>query len=369
MPTPFVTAAIVHQDRLQGCRATAIRRLSSGSATSALAALVWFAAAPPAAAQTIQPQGQVASALAFTPRLNGSFVQPALIDGWSNSSLNAELSMMKSLSVGQLVIQWTANTHDHQANGAKTTIYPTSLAGYTQTTKTDVVGRTQTAADAAGVEVYLGLQANEDWWSKYASDATWLNAEANAAVAIGQELWTKYGSHPSLKGWYLALESENAHFSDSTSQTNLINFYRTTTRALHGLGSGLPVAIAPFYNAFSCNLPGWQCSNAWGASWAQILYNVELDNPPTTPKPGIDILALQDGIGAGHATLSDLPVWFSAVQNAIISAGAHTVLYADTETYSYDLAGYIPVIGLIRIPRCPVGRIRHTSELSSRAPG
>jgi hypothetical protein len=138
--------------------------------------------------------------------------------------------MMKNLNMGQLVIQWTANTHDNQANGAKTTIYPTSLTGYSQTTKTDVVGRALTAADAAGVEVYLGLQVNDDWWTKYASDATWLNTEANAAVAIGQELWAKYGSHPSLKGWYLALESENAHFSDSASQTNLIDFYRTSTR-------------------------------------------------------------------------------------------------------------------------------------------
>lgn len=320
----------------RNCHAVAERLLTRGAA-SALAAIASLTTSLPATAQII-PNDPGAEG-----RLSGTFVQPSLIDGWSDSSLNAELTMMKNLHMGQLIIQWTANTRDNQSSGKKTTIYPTLLSGYTQTTRTDVVGRSLAAADAAGVAVYLGLQVNDDWWTKYATDATWLQTEANATVAIGQELWTKYGSHPSLKGWYLALESENAHFSDAVSQTNLTNFYRTTTRALHGLSSGLPVAIAPFFNAFSCSLPGWQCSDAWGASWAQILQNVEFNNPPTNPVPGIDIIALQDGIGAGHATLAELPVWFGAMQSAIITAGAHTLLFADTETYSYGLAGYIPL--------------------------
>ncbi len=71
------------------------------------------------------------------------------------------------------MLQWTADT------GADTTVYPSGLSGYTQSTSTDVVGRILTAADNAGLKEYIGLQVNNDWWTNYANDSSWLNGQGH----------------------------------------------------------------------------------------------------------------------------------------------------------------------------------------------
>ncbi len=47
----------------------------------------------------------------------------------------------------------------------------------------------------------------------------------------------------------------------------------------------------------------------------------------------LDILALQDGVGAGHATASQLPAWYQATQTAICHSANHMLFWSDAETY------------------------------------
>jgi hypothetical protein len=48
----------------------------------------------------------------------------------------------------------------------------------------------------------------------------------------------------------------------------------------------------------------------------------------------IDVVALQDGVGDGHATTQQLATWFAATQAAIQDASPSTQLWADTDTYN-----------------------------------
>jgi hypothetical protein len=57
--------------------------------------------------------------------------------------------------------------------------------------------------------------------------------------------------------------------------------------------------------------------------WAAIL--------PAAP---IDAIALQDGVGAGHASAEQLPAWFAATAAAIKTSGVDTELWATTETFT-----------------------------------
>jgi hypothetical protein len=141
-----------------------------------------------------------------TPRIDGSFIQPALVDGWSAPQLSAEFTTLTNACITSQVLQWTADTKNN------TTVYPSGLSGYSQSTSTDVVGRLLTAADTAQVTEYLGLQTNDDWWTNYGKNKAWLNAEATKANALADDLYAKYGTHSSFTGWYLPFEVDNWNF-------------------------------------------------------------------------------------------------------------------------------------------------------------
>ncbi len=66
----------------------------------------------------------------------------------------------------------------------------------------------------------------------------------------------------------------------------MASFYTTVADYLHNLTPGLPVIIAPFFNT-----SGGLTSSRWTAMWESINGNAP-----------IDVVALQDGVGDGHAT-------------------------------------------------------------------
>jgi hypothetical protein len=250
------------------------------------------------------------------PTLRGSFLQPTLGDAFTLKQWSNEFGYMRTAELDQMVIQWTADSKE------KTTIYPSGLAGYTQNTKHDVVKRALDAADASGAQVYLGLQINDDWWTKYLTDKPWLKNEARVANVLADDLWKRYGQHGSLTGWYLGFEVDNVE-STSAEWDNLVAFYRTVGNHLHQLTPGKPIVISPFFNTKAGLSP-----SQWQTMWEYVL-----------KRSPIDVLALQDGMGAGHTTRAQLPEWFSAVQNAIQNSRPRTEFWADTETF---ISGFEP---------------------------
>jgi len=255
-----------------------------------------------------------ASSQCARPALRGSFLQPALGDSWTLEQWRDEFHYMQDALLDQMLIQWTADSKE------KTTVFPSTLAGYTQNTQHDVVERALQTADACGAQVYLGLQVNDDWWTNYIDDASWLQNEATTANALADDLWQRYQHHPSFAGWYLPFEVDNVETS-SAQWDNLVAFYRTVGNHLHKLAPRKPVVISPFYNTGEGLTP-----SQWQTMWEYVLQ-----------RSPIDILALQDGVGAGHATKAQLPEWFSAVGNAIEQSRPSLQFWADTETY---ISGY-----------------------------
>jgi chitodextrinase len=53
-------------------------------------------------------------------------------------------------------------------------------------------------------------------------------------------------------------------------------------------------------------------------------------------RSAIDIIALQDGVGAGHATVSQLLEWFGATKNAITNKRPACQLWSDAENFNLD---------------------------------
>ncbi|MCD9022387.1 DUF4434 domain-containing protein [Cohnella silvisoli] len=246
--------------------------------------------------------------------LSGSFLQPDLGDQWSNSQWTTEFQKMEEAGMDHLFLQWTANSK------LNTTVYPSGLSGYTQNTTNDVVSKTLSMGNQFGMDIYLGLQLNEDWFVNYTNNATWLSNETTKAENLAQDLWTKYGSNASFKGWYLSFEVDNWNLPTSVEWDRMATFYDTVIDYIKTLSPNLPVIVSPFYNT-----SGGLTTTGWQTMWEYIL-----------ARANIDVIALQDGIGAGHATTAQLASWFSATKTAIQNARPATALWDDAETFNLD---------------------------------
>ncbi|MFK3671441.1 DUF4434 domain-containing protein [Leifsonia aquatica] len=266
-----------------------------------------------AAALIAPPAATAAPTCGTSPRLEGSFVQPGLVDGWSDAQLSSAMSALTDACITSQVLNWTADTQ------ASTTVFRSDVSGFTQSTKTDVVSRVLTAADRAGVAEYIGLQRNPDWWTKHATSAAWLDEEATKAIALADDLHAQHGSHASFAGWYLVFEVDNWYFTKTTSWDNLASFYSKVAEHLHALTPGKPVIIAPFFNP-----RGGQTTSEWTTMWSYIL-----------SRAPIDVIAVQNGAGAGRTPemIADL---FAATKAAIDTGRPETELWSDSELFTSD---------------------------------
>jgi hypothetical protein len=267
---------------------------------------------------------------------------------WNQDQWNAEFQRMKGSCLTQLIIQATADSKE------KKTFYPTSLANYTQLAKVDIVGPAFTAAAGESMDVFLGLQGNSDFDHgdrKYANDAAWIDVEAAEAIKIATDLFNRYhdtaGFKKSFQGWYLSFELDNANFpkpnTPSRSWDNMARFYTTVGDALHTLTPGKVVMISPYFNVDSDPTPNSvepsPSLKSMAHDWEEMLSYI-------LTRSSIDVLALQDGVGAKerdhdstHSTLAQLPTMFEATRRAIKSAHKDIKLWANTETYVENREG------------------------------
>lgn len=272
------------------------------------------------------------------PRIKGTIIQPWLVAEWTEEQWKIELHSMKQACIEQLVIQWVADSKN------KSAFYPASLTGYKQTSTADILNNAFAAAKSEGIDVYLGLQSNGDWWDKFANDVKWLESEADESNRLAKDVWDKYHNHPGFKsrfkGWYLWFEVDNANFPSpsetSHSWDNMSNFYKKVGDYLHTLTPGKPVVISPFYNLDADPTPSGPQPSQWlrehAGEWQEMLTYI-------LSKSSIDILALQDSVGASeklgtsHATVNQLPIMFDATIKALKAARPGMQLWANSETY------------------------------------
>jgi hypothetical protein len=123
----------------------------------------------------------------------------------------------------------------------------------------------------------------------------WLKTEAAINKTIASEINQLYGSHPLFGGWYIPYEFSQLTAITKKQRTYLNNFYKEIGSYIK-LISDDDIMIAPFYNGrFSllCSPP----------NWSKMLIDVLYET-------GIDILALQDSIGAGFNTMEELDELF-----------------------------------------------------------
>jgi hypothetical protein len=217
--------------------------------------------------------------------------------------------MLQKVGIDEIIIQDIADTKRSHA------VYPTKMQGYTCNT-IDMVGTALEAADRTGMNVRIGLGFSNDWWLISALNSEWLINEGRVNMDIVLEIVTMYGSYKSLTGWYIPYEFHQFTALGHARQGDLNMFFKEISAAIK-FNSDKNIMVAPFYNSLL------SLSYSF-ASWSKIVYQI-LRNT------GIDILALQDSVGAGFNTLNNIDEIYRYTKKATDAMGMS--LYVITETF------------------------------------
>lgn len=239
--------------------------------------------------------------------MDGAFIEIDDSTGaYSAQRWLTELTAMKNLNMTKVIIASSVNE--------STAYYPTSISGHTDTGLRPIANILN-AADALGMDVHVGLLLTDSWWNK--TDTTYLNLITLSNEAVASELYTLYSSHSSLKGFYIPQEIDNATYVDETYRQRLVNnFLKPLSDHIKALNSSLKVSEAPFYSDADQQPTDYQ---TW---WNNTLSGT----------PNLDLIIPQDGIGAQHATYTEVAEYFTALKNAC-DANSRT-LWDDLEIYN-----------------------------------
>ncbi|WP_082023921.1 DUF4434 domain-containing protein [Clostridium polynesiense] len=252
------------------------------------------------------------------PIFYSSFIQNHFCRNWDNDRWIKELKMLKDVGINEVILQTVADTKE------KFTVYPSGIDGYNHQGR-DVVLILLKTAEYLDMKVRIGLGFNNEWWRVNALSKSWLIKEAEANKLLVQELSQRYGRFTALKGWYIPHEFYQIMALTKFQQKNLNLFFKDISSHIKEINSG-DIMISPFFYEKLFLINSFRY-------WTNILKNVLNDS-------SIDILALQDSVGAGFVRLNKLKDLFQATKAA--ADELKVKLYADTETFEKSGKGFIP---------------------------
>ncbi|MCG7409917.1 DUF4434 domain-containing protein [Paenibacillus sp. ACRRX] len=267
---------------------------------------------------TIAASGDKAVKPVWDARSIGSFIQPNITYEWTAQDWLEELSILKEAGNRLVIIQWTGDSKK------KETIYPTALAGFKQDAKYkgDPLEFALQAADSLGLEVWLGLNENQDWYKYHADQQVWLHQLFTYGLKFVDELQARYAEHPSLKGYYLNNEMENCSYQSKASIRNLAAEFKRIVDHVHALPGNMKTSTAPaLWPESWCTQSPAQNQRAWKQTWDGILQQVALD-----------YLIVQDGLGGGYRSKEATIQWY-AFMKSVTDRHPMTKLWADVETF------------------------------------
>ncbi len=248
-----------------------------------------------------------------TPKaLTGTFVQLFGKDNWSEAQWDEFLTEIKDLGMNTLIVQYTAFK-----NASNNITWFNSANTFTATKSKHTLERVLASAQRKGIEVHIGLHFDDTYW-QHQTDVAWLQTQANYCIAIAEEIQAQFGTHIAFKGWYIPHEPEpNAYNTDEKVRLFREQFVDRISNRLHQLNNK-PVSIAAFWNS-SLSTPE-QLQH----------FMAELS------KSNLQIIMLQDGVGAQHVTFNRLASYYEAAQRGLFEENKNYkgVFWSDLETFA-----------------------------------
>jgi hypothetical protein len=244
--------------------------------------------------------------LAQSARLDGAFVWVGGGNAsWSQNKWAQELAWMRQIDMDTIIVSASVNE--------TAAVYPTAIDGFYEIGSQPLF-KILTEADAAEMDVYLGLLLTGQWWSD--TSAAFLDSLTERSNSIASELYARYSSHESLRGFYITQEIDNLNWVQEPVRQRLVQrFLKPVSDHIKSLDPSLVVCTAPFFNTDFQQPPEYR---TW---WMQTLAETA----------HLDLIIPQDGIGVHHAQLPDVVEYFTALKEA---CDAHErQLWSDLEVF------------------------------------
>lgn len=250
------------------------------------------------------------------PYLSGTFVDFWNKSTWSQTQWNDYMDEMLLVGVETVIVQFTAYNQYVWCNSSNS---------YSTEAYANALPRLLTAASNTGIEVYVGLYFNDEFWSN-TTNTSILNTHANRSKELATEIWNQYGSYSSFAGWYISHEPA-PYYYDTTLKFNIFknNLVNAVSNHCDSI-SNKPVAIAAFFNE------SLSSSN-------DLLYFMN-----RLGGCNLDVIMLQDGTGASengttpHCAIGNVATYFNDAKWGLY--GESPVFggdfWSDTETFKPD---------------------------------
>ncbi len=206
--------------------------------------------------------------------ISGTFIQ---FQDWmltmDQKIWDSELDGAREIGIDTIVLQWVK--YDRHR------FYPANAPG------NDPTEYILKYADKHKMKVFVGTTFDSAWWKEW-DDNEYLAKTARMNNVFAKKLWDRYGKHASFAGWYLPQELSDQDFDDEEI-AQFRTFFSSMSTACKRLSNNLPVMMSAF---FARKVP---------------VASVEKIYSKFLPGIGIDILAIQDGVGANN--------WEAGVEN------------------------------------------------------
>lgn len=240
------------------------------------------------------------------PTVCGSFMQPGTFANYSLERMTQHLKYMREVGIDIIILQWAFATE-----GSKVTAeyFPSSfksedVASDMNKSGSRLVETLLEAAKSLDMKVYIGLNNDNDWWSKGVNDKAWLERQAYLGLEGAKQLYSAYKEkYPeTFYGWYFVHEYYNMR-ANSTQLENAAYLLSAFRDGLYDIDPDMPMMLSPFVSSGNSN------AKEAGEMWTKIFSKVEF-------REG-DIFCCQDSVGAGHIRIDQLDAYYSELKKAV----------------------------------------------------
>ncbi|MFC5472639.1 DUF4434 domain-containing protein [Paraherbaspirillum soli] len=289
-----------------------------------------------AAAVSLALPGAIAAAPKFG--LQGTFLQLLNVHiGWTRQDWTRLFAEFSQLRLSTLVVQWSV--HD------ETPLFNQPQHAVNANAPLEMI---LSMADAANMNVYLGLVHDSQYWEhiKQAPEQVeaYLRQLLDRSATTASQLRPLTKAHSSFKGWYISQEVDDLNWEKPALRSALIAYLEQLSGFLRVLTPEARISMSGFANS---GTDPKQLEDLWQALLAGAR--------------AIDLVFFQDSIGVAKLSLAKLPDYLAAVGRAVDS---HLrVLQTVVEVFRQDHGAPIDNQAFHAVP-ASLERIEHQIEIA-----